>query len=330
MRSWHHIHDIQSCVVDTDVLRWFSLVADGATVTEVGDLAQVTQSGVSRGLSRLETEVGTPLLERSGRTLRLTRAGEVFKPYVDRMVHEFADGLDAVAQFVSPETGTVAIAFQQSLGSWLIPDLVRSFRASHADVGFQLTQVRDEVRGLPLDGGAADLELGTRRFRVGKEATRPGDLVVWTRRIGGEPLRLALPRDHEFAGRRRIRLAEVAAERFIGLRRTSALRKKGDELCLAAGFRPKIVFEGDDLTNVRGLVAAGLGVAIVPAPRAGTPVAAPGPVVYRELLDDGAERDIYLTWPADRSLLPAAELFRKHVVRSVSAEQIRSVSDGEG
>src|SRR5580693_5889640 len=135
MRSWHHIHDIQSCVVDTDVLRWFSLVADGATVTEVGDLAQVTQSGVSRGLSRLETEVGTPLLERSGRTLRLTRAGEVFKPYVDRM-------LDAFAQFVSPETGTVAIAFQQSLGSWLIPDLVRSFRASHADVGFQLTQVR--------------------------------------------------------------------------------------------------------------------------------------------------------------------------------------------
>ena len=316
--------------MDTDVLRWFRLVADGATVTEVGELEPVTQSGVSRGLSRLEAQVGTPLLERSGRTLRLTRAGEVFKPYVDRMLRELTEGLDAVAQFVSPQTGTVAIAFQQSLVSWLIPDLVRSFRASHPDVGFQLTQVGDELRGLPLNGGTTDLELGTRRFRVGKEATRPGDLAVWTRRIGGEPLRLALPRDHEFAHRQRIRLAEVADAPFIAMRQTSDLRKLGDDLCMAAGFRPKIVFEGDDLTNVRGLVAAGLGVAIVPAPRAGTPVAAPGPVVYRELLDDGAERDIYLTWPADRSLLPAAELFRKHVVRTVSAGRIRPVSDGGG
>ncbi|HWG03180.1 MAG TPA: LysR substrate-binding domain-containing protein [Trebonia sp.] len=316
--------------MDTDVLRWFRLVADGATVTEVSELEPVTQSGVSRGLSRLEAQAGTPLLERSGRTLRLTRAGEVFKPYVDRLLHELTDGLDAVAQFVSPETGTVAIAFQQSLGSWLIPDLVRSFRAAHPDVAFQLTLVRDELRGLPLDGGTTDLELGTRRFRVGKEATRPGDLAVWTRRIEGEPLRLALPRDHELAGQHQLRLAEVAAEPFIGLRTTSALRKLGDDLCRAAGFRPKIVFEGDDLTNVRGLVAAGLGVAIVPAPRAGTPVAAPGPVVYRELLDEGAERDIYLTWPADRTLLPAAGLFRKHVVRTVSAGRIRRVSDGAG
>jgi LysR family transcriptional regulator, transcription activator of glutamate synthase operon len=316
--------------MDTDVLRWFQLVAGGATVTEVSELEPVTQSGVSRGLARLEAQAGTPLLERSGRTLRLTRAGEVFKPYVDRMLHELTDGLDAVAQFVSPETGTVAIAFQQSLGSWLVPDLVRSFRASHADVGFQLTQVRDELRGLPLDGGVTDLELGTRRFRVGKEATRPGDLAVWTRRIGVEPLRLALPREHALAGRRQLRLAEVAGVPFIGMRASSALRKLGDDLCMAAGFRPKIVFEGDDLANVRGLVAAGLGVAIVPAPRAGTPVAAPGPVVYRELLDEGAERDIYLTWPADRSLLPAAELFRKHVVRTVSAGRIRRVSDGAG
>ncbi len=64
--------------MDTDVLRWFQQVADGVTVTEVSELDGVTQSGVSRALARLESEVGTPLLRRSGRTLRLTRAGEVF------------------------------------------------------------------------------------------------------------------------------------------------------------------------------------------------------------------------------------------------------------
>lgn len=312
--------------MDTDVLRWFKLVADGATVTEVSDLEPVTQSGVSRALARLEAQVGTPLLQRSGRTLQLTRSGEVFKPYVDRMLQQLKDGLAAVAQSVSPDTGTVAVAFQQSLGSWLVPDLVRSFRGDYPQVRFNLTQVHDELHGLPLNAGTADLELGTRRFRVGREATRPGDLAVWTRQIGVEPLRLALPRDHRLAARREIRLTDVAAEPFIGLRATSALRRLGDDLCRQAGFRPAVVFEGDDLSIVRGLVAAGLGVAIVPAPRADSPEASPGPVLYPEITDDGAERAIYLTWPADRLLLPAADLFRKHVIRTVGAGRIRPVA----
>jgi LysR family transcriptional activator of glutamate synthase operon len=324
--------------MDTDVLRWFKLVAEGVTVTEVSEAEMVTQSGVSRALARLEAQVGTPLLERSGRTLRLTRTGEVFKPHVDRLLGELRGGLNAVAQFVSPETGTVAVAFQQSLGSWLVPDLLGSFRAAHPGVGFRLTNARDELHGLPLDGGAADLEIGTRRFRTGPEATRPGDLAVRTQRIGNEPLRLALPATHPLAsgppdradadgsGWPGIRLAEVAREPFIGLRPTSALRKLGDDLCAAAGFRPTIVFEGDDLSNVRGLVTAGLGVAIVPDPRVGSPVAGPGPVLYLPILDDGADRDIFLTWPADKALLPAVDLFRRHVIDTVSAGRIRPVS----
>jgi LysR family transcriptional activator of glutamate synthase operon len=316
--------------MDTEALRWFQQVAEGVTVTEVSELEPVTQSGVSRALARLEAQVGTPLLERSGRTLRLTRTGAVFKPHVDRLLAELRDGLDAVAQFVSPETGTVAVAFQQSLGSWLVPDLLGSFRAAHPGVGFRLTHARDELHGLPLDGGAADLEIGTRRFRAGAEANRPGDLAVHTRRIGNEPLRLAVPASHPLAdlgaSEAGIDLAAAAAEPFVGLRPTSALRKLGDDLCAAAGFRPTTVFEGDDLSNVRGLVAAGLGVAIVPAPRAGSPVASPGPVRYLPILDDGADRDIYLTWPADKPLLPAADRFRQHVIDTVTAGDIRPVS----
>ena len=83
-------------------------------MTEVSELEMVTQSGVSRALARLESQVGTPLLERSGRTLRLTRTGEVFKPHADRLLEELRAGLDAVAQYLSPETGTVAVAFPQS------------------------------------------------------------------------------------------------------------------------------------------------------------------------------------------------------------------------
>src|ERR1019366_432184 len=63
--------------MDTDALRWLQQVADGTTVTEVSELEAVTQSGVSRALARLEEQIGTPLLRRSGRTLRMTHAGAV-------------------------------------------------------------------------------------------------------------------------------------------------------------------------------------------------------------------------------------------------------------
>jgi LysR family transcriptional regulator, transcription activator of glutamate synthase operon len=304
--------------MDTDSLRWFQQVADGTTVTEVSDLEEVTQSGVSRALARLEEQIGTPLLRRSGRTLRMTHAGAVFKPHVDALLHQLDDGIAAVSQLVDPDTGTVALAFQHSLGTWLVPALVRSFRAAHPDVRFQLTQVRDELHSAPLDGGQADLEIGTRR---------PHDPAVHTRQLALEPLRLAVPREHRLAGKQSVQLADVAGEPFISLRPASSLRKLTDDLCEQAGFRPDVVFEGDDLSTVRGFVAAGLGVAVVPAPRAGSPESAAGPVLYREILDAGAAREICLTWSAERRLLPAAELFRRHALARATAGRVPALSE---
>jgi len=303
--------------MDTDALRWFQQVADGTTVTEVSELEAITQSGVSRALARLEAEVGTALLRRSGRTLRMTHAGSVFKRHVDALLHQLDDGIAAVNQLIEPDTGTVALAFQHSLGTWLVPDLVRSFRATHPDVGFQLTQVRDELHSAALDDGQADLEIGTRRRR---------DPALHTRQVAMEPLRMALPRDHRLAKQQRIRLAEVSEELFVSLRPAAALRNLTDELCEAAGFRPAVIFEGDDLSTVRGFVAAGLGVAIVPAPRAGSPEAAAGPVLYRQILEPRAAREICLTWSAERRLLPAAELFRQHVIKRAAASRVPAVS----
>jgi LysR family transcriptional regulator, transcription activator of glutamate synthase operon len=304
--------------MDTDALRWFQQVADGTTVTEVSELVGVTQSGVSRALARLEAEIGTPLLRRSGRTLRMTHAGAVFKPHLDALLHHLDDGIAAVSQLTDPGTGTVVLAFQQSLGTWLVPDLVRSFRAGHPGTGFQFIVVRDELNSMALDGGNADLEIGSRRFR---------DATVRTERLALEPLRLAVPREHRLAGQPRVRLAEAAGEPFIALKPTSALRKLTDDLCEAAGFRADVIFEGDDLSNVLGFVAAGLGLAVVPAPRAGSPEAGPGPVVHREIEDTGAVREVCLTWSADRRLLPAAEEFRRHALRRAGSGRLPAVAE---
>src|ERR1700744_579348 len=302
--------------MDTDALRWFQQVADGTTVTEVRELEGVTQSGVSRALARLETAVGTPLLQRPGRILRMTHAWVVFKPHVDALLHQLDDGVAAVNELLEPEPGTVALAFQHSLGTWLVPYLVRSFRASHPQVRFELTQVRDELHSAALAGGRADLEIGTRRH----------DPALLTQQLAMEPLRLAGARAHRLAGRGQIRLTDVTSEPFVSLRRLSALRRLTDDLCEAAGFAPDVVFEGDDLSTVRGFVAAGLGVAVVPAPRAGSPESASGPLVHLEILDPGAVREITLTWSAERRVPGAGGPVRRYVIRRATSGRVPTLS----
>src|SRR6476661_2904561 len=98
--------------MDTEALRWFQQVADGVTVTEIAELEMISQPGVSRALARLERELGTPLLQRTGRVLRPTKAGSTFKRHVDELLHVLDDGYAEVNQLVDPETGTVDVAFQ--------------------------------------------------------------------------------------------------------------------------------------------------------------------------------------------------------------------------
>lgn len=303
--------------VDTDVVRWFQQVADGMTVTEVSELERVTQSGVSRALARLEAEVGTPLLRRSGRTLRMTSAGSAFKRHVDAMLHQLDGGLAAVNQLIDPETGTVALAFELSLGTWLVPDLVSSFRADHPRVRFELRQVRDELVVSVLGRGEVDLQIST---------VRPTDPAVQWRQLMVEPLRLAVASGHRLAGRALVLLDEVSSEPFIMLRPTSLLRQRCEDLCERAGFAPTLGFEGDDLPTVRGFVAAGLGVAIVPALREGSPDEGTGSLRYVKIADTLAARGIGLTWSTGRRPLPAAEMFREHTLSRAAAGRFPAVA----
>jgi LysR family transcriptional activator of glutamate synthase operon len=302
--------------MDTDAVRWFQQVADGVTVTEVSELEQVTQSGVSRALARLEAELGTPLLQRSGRTLRMTHAGKAFKRHVDAMLHELDDGVAAVNQLIEPETGTVSIAFQLSLGTWLVPDLVSSFRTEHPGIQFEFRQVRNELVTSVLDRGQVDLEIST---------LRPTDQLVRWRRLVVEPLWLAVPAENPLARKSRISLAETATEPYVMLRSTSWLRRLAEELCEEAGFEPAVSFECDDLPTVRGLVSAGLGVAIMPAPREGSTERTDGSLRYVELSHPRAIREIGLVFSTERRMLPAAELFRRHVLARAAAGLLPAV-----
>jgi DNA-binding transcriptional LysR family regulator len=291
--------------MDTEVLRWFAHVVDGMTVTEVAEIDRVSQPGVSRALARLEVQMGTPLLQRNGRLLRPTQAGSVFKRHVDGVLHALDDGFAAVNELVDPEAGTVIVAFQLSLGTWLIPDLISRFRQDHPGVQFQLQESDDALGSSLVSGGRTDLEFTARR---------PRNPEVHWEALFSQPLLLAVPPGHALAERDEVNLSEVADADFVMLRPSWALRTLTDELCKAAGFAPRVAFEGDDLSVVLGFVTAGLGVAVIPGSDAQAAESrAQGKPLVR-LIDEGAHREVGLAWSETRRLLPSAEMFREFVL----------------
>ena len=289
--------------MDTDALRWFQQVADGATVTEVSALEHISQPGLSRALARLESEVGTPLLRRQGRVLRMTEAGRAFKRHVDAMLHDLDDGLATVEQLLDPETGVVDVAFEPSMGTWLLPQLVSGFVAEHPGVRIRLHRSGDVAASSAVTEDV-DVTLSSRR----PAGARGG----WARLLG-EPLVLVVGARHHLVGQGPVALADLVDETFVTLRTLSPFRQTSDALFEEAGLVPDLAFEADDLATVQGFVAAGLGVAVVPASSLGERCE----VVALD--DPGARREIGLVWSEERRLLRSAALFRDHVLRQARA-----------
>jgi DNA-binding transcriptional LysR family regulator len=123
-----------------------------------------------------------------------------------------------------------------------------------------------------------------------------------------QALLLTVPVGHPLATRRRVRIAELAGEQFVGMKPGYGLRRITDGACAAAGFLPKLAFEGEEVDTVRGLVAAGLGVALLP--EADTPLSG----VVELPITPRASRTIGLVWLAGTPLSPAADLFRRSIV----------------
>lgn len=289
--------------MELDTIRAFLAVADGSTVTETAEQVHRTQPAVSRALARLEREVGTPLFQRVGRGLVLTPAGRELARHARESVEAYERGVRSVQDITAPDGGFVPVAFLHTLGTWLVPELIRSFRAERPQVRFDLRQHGDAGLIDDLLSGVVDLAI---------TGDRPQLAQLEGRRLFLEPLRLVVPPDHRLAARRTARLADVADEQFIVLKPGFSLRAVTEDLCAEVGFAPLIGFEGEEVETIRGLVSAGLGVALLPEPRGGAAPAAPS----LRLTDVRASREIGLAWVRDRTLPPASAHFREHALRS--------------
>ena len=237
-------------------LRYFKEVAEQEHITRAAESLSVSQSAVSRAISQLEDEVGVPLFYRRGRAIILSNAGKQFLTTVIRMQDTLENGIRSLKADSSAETGTVTLGFLGSLGSELVPQLLLSYRRIWPKVQFTLIQRSGEALLQQLLTGFIDLCLSV-----------PGifdDKALRWRHLTDERLVLAVPRTHSLATQSKIVLEELRNEEFLALSSGRTLCTIFDRACEAAGFIPRIAFEAMDITTLRGMAAAGLGIAVLP------------------------------------------------------------------
>jgi LysR family transcriptional regulator, transcription activator of glutamate synthase operon len=293
--------------VSTDDLRVFLAVAEAEHVTAAAARLHLSQPAVTRAIARLEDRFGARLFDRPGQRVRLNSFGRVLAGHAGKIVAQLDTAATDIAELLDPHHGPVRIGFVRSLGTWLVPHLVRSFKAVEPGVEFQLRQGLSEQLAHELLRGDADLILTSPQPRL-------SDRVGW-KLLANEKLELSVPPGHRLASRQRIRLAEVAAEPFVALAMTSEFRELSDRLCREAGFSPAVAFETDDVATVRALVGAGLGIAILPALHQPATTEAPATLV---IAAQDATRPVGLAWIKGRQLPGLAEAFRDWVISSAS------------
>lgn len=281
-------------------LAQFAAVARHEHVTRAARELGVPQSTLSRAMVRLELDLGVTLFARQGRTVSLTPAGHGFLASVERALGEVERSAESVRADADPQSGRVAFGFLHTLGPETVPALLRAFRADHPRIRFQLVQNYGEAMLAGLRAGELDLCLTS-------PVPDAPDLVV--RRLDEQRLRLVVPADHRLASRRRVRLAEASGELFVSLEAGYGLRRITDALCAEAGFTPRVGFEGEEAETLRGLVAAGLGVALLPPPL----VPRPG-VVELTVTAPRAVREIGVAWLGGHADTAPVAAFKKFLL----------------
>ncbi len=266
-----------------------------------------TQSAVSQAVARLEAETGAALLVRDRRGVRATAAGAVLLHHADAILAQVQAAEDDLAAVLGVRGGRLRLASFPSAGSTLIPQAVAAFRALHPDVELSLAEGEPEEITPRLQAGEFDLAL---LFEFPGEAQHFKGLA--TTPLIHDPMSVALPVEHQLARKHDLALIDLREQDWVQTSAHSACARHVVSVCREAGFEPRVTFESDDYDTVQGLVAAGVGVALIP--RLALSHRQPG-LVVRRLAPENPVRRVFVATAKAAGVAPAAEVMLKILSR---------------
>jgi DNA-binding transcriptional LysR family regulator len=285
-------------MIDVRRLRVLSEVAERGSFSAAAVALRLTQSAVSQHVAALEREVGVPLVERGTRPVELTEAGHALTRHAGGIFARLEGAEQELAEIAGRRAGRLRLGSVPTALATFVPAAFRRFRRRHGDV--TLTVVDDPLqRLLPRLESELDLALIYEHPALPEVAR----LDLERTPLADDAFRVALPARHRLSRRRRpLTLADLAGETWIGGSPTSAWFRIVTHHCRAAGFTPRSSYATDDSDAVQALVAAGLGIAVVP----GLALARPRPgVEVRSLGADAPVRHIEAVRPRDGYPSPA-------------------------
>ena len=241
-------------------LRVLQEVVARGSFSRAADALDYTQSAVSQAIATLEVETGTKLIERDRRGVRPTAVGTALVGHADAILARLEAAEADLAAIAGLRGGVLRMASFPTAGATLMPLAIARFRAAHPDVQLGLAEGEPEDVAPRLRAGEFDLAL-VFEFRGVSERIGAGLRRVM---LLDDPMHVALPRGHRLAEVPELGLEDLRAESWVQTSAASPCARHVVRSCHAAGFEPNVTFESDDYQTVQGLVAAGVGVALIP------------------------------------------------------------------
>ncbi|MZK50919.1 LysR family transcriptional regulator [Clostridium beijerinckii] len=292
-------------------LEYFKVIAETQNYTTAADLLLVTQSALSKSISKLEEELEVHLFEKNGRNIKLTRFGSMFLKHAEAAIKEINDGIQELQNIINPMTGTVSISSLYTIGTYFIPTIMSHFLKENPNVKFEfgMNSTSNILEG--LENGKFDLGFYDELENI--EEYEKIESVP----IKNDELVIIVPKNHKLANQSEIMLKDLKDETFALF--SENIANKMCSIFRKAGIMPKtIVKPNENSMVVSGFVGAGLGISIIP----NIPNLITDQVAVIRIKEPQCYRTIRMGWLKNGYITPAAEVFKDFVVATASKMKI--------
>jgi LysR family hydrogen peroxide-inducible transcriptional activator len=236
-------------------LRYVCAIADTGNFSRAAERCQIAQPSLSQQILKLEEELGAKLFDRLGRSVRLTEAGRAFLPHARRILEQMELARASVSEQNADFRGSVTVGAIPTVAPYLLANYTAAFAKKYPDAKLRIVEettstLVEGLRNLSIDVAILALPL------------RHKDLELFP--IRTEPLFVVMRRDHRRASAKLLALNDLRGESFVLLRDGHCFRDLSLAACTRARVTPNIAFESGQFSSLLAMVAAGVGVSLIP------------------------------------------------------------------